>query len=293
MQVSQVADSLFRRDMLGPTVGHLAASVSALLLVEYLAMEWLLPPWVPLTEAMEASMGRLPLMFVLGTLIFVVTFWGFGGLFAVPALWRVEGWKIQPNKALDRGKLLEAMPLVVFNFIVSIVLTPLVLSALLPESAFDWRRLPGTWTLTRDVVMWMVVQEVSFFYVHRWLHEDKKLYAAIHKLHHTWTAPVSLVAIYCHPIEHVVSNMAPLLAGPILCGSHVASIGVFLFLGLVHTTAVHSGYWICDDNGMHDEHHRQFNVNYGVVGIMDVWYGTYKLPVGAADRAAQGKQAAR
>eukprot|EP00449_Zooxanthella_nutricula_P029837 CAMPEP_0198489010 /NCGR_PEP_ID=MMETSP1462-20131121/1153_1 /TAXON_ID=1333877 /ORGANISM="Brandtodinium nutriculum, Strain RCC3387" /LENGTH=139 /DNA_ID=CAMNT_0044217497 /DNA_START=92 /DNA_END=507 /DNA_ORIENTATION=- len=85
--------------------------------------------------------------------------------------------------------------------------------------------------------------------------------------------------------------MAPLLAGPILCGSHVASVGVLLLLGLVHTTAVHSGYWICDDDGMHDEHHRQFNVNYGVVGIMDVWYGTYRLPAGAVGTAAQHKQA--
>merc|ERR1712183_818831 len=125
-------------------------------------------------------------------------------------------------------------------------------------------------------------EEVMFFYVHRMLHENKKLYASIHKIHHTWTAPVSWVAIYCHPVERIISNMAPLLAGPILCGSHLAAIAVYLFLGFVHTTAVHCGYWVCDDNGMHDEHHRKFNVNYGVVGLMDSWYGTYQLPPGAA-----------
>ena len=38
------------------------------------------------------------------------------------------------------------------------------------------------------------------------------------------------------------------------------------------------GYWFCDDNGMHDEHHNKFNVNFGVTGMMDKWYGTYQLP---------------
>ena len=29
---------------------------------------------------------------------------------------------------------------------------------------------------------------------------------------------------------------------------------------------------------MHDEHHAKFNVNFGVTGMMDKWYGTYQLP---------------
>jgi|ERR1711971_218 len=111
-------------------------------------------------------------------------------------------------------------------------------------------------------------------------------YARIHKIHHTWTAPVSFVAIYCHPLEHIVSNIMPLLAGPLLCSSHVASSGVFMSVGIIHTLAVHSGYWICDDNGLHDEHHRKFNVNYGVTGLMDSLYGTYQLPSGAVTSTA-------
>jgi len=170
---------------------------------------------------------------------------------------------------------------VAFNFVTGIGAYVLTMSVLLPDSAFDWHALPDTTTLTRDVVIWLLLQEVSFFYSHKFLHENKRAYSAIHKLHHTWTAPVSLVGIYCHPLENLVSNIVPVLLGPMLCRSHVASILVFLFLGMIHNCAVHSGYWFCDDDGMHDEHHRKFTVNYGVTGLMDSWYGTYSLPTGA------------
>jgi len=245
-------------------------------------MELLLPAWAPTLEALDTTHGRAKLVAGVASLISVIGYWGAGTLFALPALLRVEQWKIQVNRCLDRVALLQAMPLVVLNFVIGTAATSAALFGFLPDNAFDWHALPGTGRLARDIVVWLLVEEVMFFYVHRWLHENKTMYAAVHKLHHTWTAPVSLVAIYCHPLEHVVSNVAPLIAGPLLCGSHVAAVSVYIFLGLVHTTAVHSGYWICDDNGMHDEHHAKFTVNYGVTGLMDSLYGTYRLPTGAA-----------
>jgi len=282
----RVADSIFRMDMLGPTFGHFAASLTGLLLVETLMMEYFLPPWALPLQALDVSLGRTKFCFTVAFVISMVGFWGFGTLFAIPAILRVEQWKIQVNRTLDLPALLRAMPLVAFNFLCGTVFSALALLKLLPETSFDWSDLPSTSILARDIVVWLLVEEVVFFYVHRWLHEDKKMYAAVHKLHHTWTAPVSLVAIYCHPFEHIASNIVPLLAGPVLCRSHVAAVVIYIFLGLIHTTAVHSGYWFCDDNGMHDEHHRKFTVNYGVMGLMDSWYGTYRLPAGAS--AAEG-----
>jgi methylsterol monooxygenase len=267
--------------MLSPSFGHFVASTVGLVLVEQVSMKWLIPPTIPMLQALEVSLGRLPMNIFLGLVIGTLGFWGIGTLFALPALLHLDKWKIQVNKSLDSAALLRAMPLIVFNFLLGSFVGPFVLYALLPERSFDWNELPTTSTLVRDAVVWLLVEEVMFFYVHRWLHENKRAYAAIHKLHHTWTAPVSYVAIYCNPIEHLSSNIAPLLAGPILCGSHTSAIGVFFFIGLVHTTAVHSGYWFCDDNGLHDEHHNKFNCNYGVMGILDSWYGTYRLPSGA------------
>lgn len=267
--------------MLGPTFGHIAASITGLVLAEKLAMDYLVAPWAPTLSSFDAILGRTKLVALLGFAVTTCAFWGLGGIMALPACFHVDKWKIQANRTMDFSALLAALPLVAFNFVTGIGAYVLTMSVLLPESAFDWHALPDTTTLTRDVVIWLLLQEVSFFYSHKFLHENKRAYSAIHKLHHTWTAPVSLVGIYCHPLENLFSNIVPVLLGPMLCRSHVASILVFLFLGMIHNCAVHSGYWFCDDDGMHDEHHRKFTVNYGVTGLMDSWYGTYSLPTGA------------
>uniref|UniRef100_A0A7S1S033 Fatty acid hydroxylase domain-containing protein n=1 Tax=Alexandrium catenella TaxID=2925 RepID=A0A7S1S033_ALECA len=274
----RISDMLFRRDMVGPSFGNIAASMTGLLLVEKLVLDLVLPAWAPWFESLFLHYGVFRVVAVGGLLLFTVAFWGVGSLLALPALLGATRGKIQPARSLDGRQLLASMPLICLNFALGAGLAPLVFYALLPAGAFDMRRTPSTGALARDVVVWMAVEEVVFFYVHRFMHENKRMYAAIHKLHHTWTAPVSFVAIYCHPLEHVLSNLSPLFLGPVLCGSHMAAISVYVFLGLVHTLAVHSGYWFCDDNGMHDEHHAKFTVNYGILGVLDMLYGTYRLP---------------
>lgn len=260
--------------------------MTGLLLAEKVCLDILLPPFVPILDALVATYGLLPCVSVSGILLFAVSFWGMGTIMALPALLGALRWKIQPNRSCDIQALMKAMPLIFFNFCWGAVFAPIVFYALLPAHSFDLRATPSMRVLLRDVFVWMTVEEIMFFHCHRWMHENKRMYAAFHKLHHTWTAPVSFVAIYCHPFEHLVCNLMPLMMGPILCGSHVVAIGVLVVLGLLHTLAVHSGYWICDDNGMHDEHHAKFTVNYGVLGVMDAWYGTYQLPAGASGAEA-------
>eukprot|EP00411_Alexandrium_monilatum_P037043 CAMPEP_0175398178 /NCGR_PEP_ID=MMETSP0095-20121207/35360_1 /TAXON_ID=311494 /ORGANISM="Alexandrium monilatum, Strain CCMP3105" /LENGTH=266 /DNA_ID=CAMNT_0016696891 /DNA_START=15 /DNA_END=814 /DNA_ORIENTATION=- len=232
-----VADMIFRRDMMGPSFGNIAATVTGLLLFEKLCLDVLLPPLAPQLESLVLERG-LPTFLLTGSvLLFTVAFWGVGSLFALPALLGASRWKIQADRRVDHKALLRSMPLICLNFALGMVIAPVVFYSFLPRESFDFRRTPNTRTLVRDVLVWLVVEEVMFFYTHRWMHENKRMYAAVHKLHHTWTAPISYVAIYCHPLEHVVSNLSPLLAGPVLCGSHVAAIGVFSFLGIVHTLA--------------------------------------------------------
>lgn len=90
-----------------------------------------------------------------------------------------------------------------------------------------------------------------------------------------------MVALYAHPIEHVVrmpprgspqpcrllplharptpqaSNMIPAVMGPLVLGSHLSSITIWFSLALIVTTISHCGYHLplLPSPEFHDYHH--------------------------------------
>nr|XP_048293714.1 fatty acid hydroxylase domain-containing protein 2 isoform X2 [Myodes glareolus] len=144
-----------------------------------------------------------------------------------------------------------------------------------------WRRDPCCqelptfhWFLV-ELAFFTLVEEILFYYSHRLLHHPT-LYKKIHKKHHEWTAPIGVISIYAHPIEHVVSNMLPVMVGPLAMGSHLSSITVWLSLALIITTISHCGYHLpfLPSPEFHDYHHLKFNQCYGVLGVLDHLHGT-------------------
>jgi len=145
-----------------------------------------------------------------------------------------------------------------------------------------------------------------------------------HKKHHTFRAPIALAATYAHPLETILNNALPLIAGPLLCRSHVVTYWLWLVVAIVGTMHHHSGYryvqhepetavaihlshsrdigsfpWdpAFDHNpDFHDYHHEIFNCNYGLLGWLDRLHGTYvskkqhKQPPPPSSKAASSKQ---
>ena len=100
-----------------------------------------------------------------------------------------------------------------------------------------------------------------------------------HKKHHTYRHPWSLTAMYCTGYEAVVCNLFAVGLGPVMLGIEPPYLYIWFGLVALNSTVTHSGYslgWLVD--GSHDEHHRSYNCNYGVLTIFDRIYGTYKNP---------------
>lgn len=119
------------------------------------------------------------------------------------------------------------------------------------------------------------------------LFHQPHLYKRFHKQHHEWTAPIGLVATYAHPLEHVVggqwhrlqgstsghlamtntnicsssllqlSNLMPVVIGPVILGSHVSTTCMWYCVALISTTISHCGYHLpfLPSPEFHDFHH--------------------------------------
>jgi len=135
-----------------------------------------------------------------------------------------------------------------------------------PPTHTDWY-----WDLLRLVVA-IVIYDFVFWLVHRALHTDT-LFRNIHYYHHQWRYnlhPVS--ALDCHPFEHVILNVAPLLFALWLTGMSRAGSSVVLLFAPVLSQNAHMDY-----RTAHGAHHLHRTCNFGGFGgggLADALFGT-------------------
>jgi sterol desaturase/sphingolipid hydroxylase (fatty acid hydroxylase superfamily) len=188
-------------------------------------------------------------------------------------------FKIQPAKKVTTSEVWQCIKTVLINQY--LVATPLDLFLALLAAKFGQSPalrvspiLPSVREIARDFVISVIVREILFYYSHRLGHVPA-LYKRIHKMHHKFTAPIAPSAEYAHPVEHLVANVIPVIAGATFCRetelilgpfvlrSHVVSFWIFLTYELIETTTVHSGYAFLPGISrfirFHDWHHEFFN----------------------------------
>nr|XP_022321750.1 fatty acid hydroxylase domain-containing protein 2-like isoform X1 [Crassostrea virginica] len=187
-------------------------------------------------------------------------------------------YKIQEEPVNEKHKpmLQRAVQVVLFNQTVIALPFMVVMYHLM-----KWRgcvfqgELPTFQWFLLELAVFSLVEELCFYYSHRTLHH-RSLYSYIHKRHHEWTAPIGIISLYAHPIEHLVSNLLPPVLGPLLMGSHLCSAWVWFSIALLSTTVAHCGYHfpLLPSPEAHDYHHKTFVNNFGVLGILDRLHGT-------------------
>lgn len=151
---------------------------------------------------------------------------------------------------------------------------------------FDVDSYPETYEIIWQILFFIVVEDIGFYWAHRLLH-TKYFYGKIHKIHHDNKQVHGIAAEYAHPLEYVFANGIPSSLGPKLLGMrcHVVTFWLWVAVRIFETVDGHSGYdfpWapyrllpMATNGRYHDYHHAENIGNYGsFMTIWDTVFGT-------------------
>jgi sterol desaturase/sphingolipid hydroxylase (fatty acid hydroxylase superfamily) len=118
--------------------------------------------------------------------------------------------------------------------------------------------------------------EVIHYFVHRLLH-TKRLFRNFHGVHHRFREEVPLAAYFSHPVDFALSNSSSLmlawtLVRQVSTGS-VLSLLLYLFVAQVGALYIHTGHGLFSSDS-HAVHHAKLKSNFGLLGVMDLIFGT-------------------
>ncbi len=173
------------------------------------------------------------------------------------------------KKPYVKGVFAKRMPLYLFNIILL-----LTISGVGAYFGFGFlKQEVSIGIIIFQVIFAFVIDDIFFYFYHRWLHENKYMLKTVHSIHHRATKPFPLEYLYAHPIEWMLGMIGAFLGFAILLIFMPVNIYAFwIFGGLrnLHEIHIHSDLELPVSSKIpllsktkhHDDHHAKLTGNY-------------------------------
>ena len=173
------------------------------------------------------------------------------------------------KKPYVKGVFSKRMPLYLFN--ITLLLT---ISGVGAYFGFGFlKQEVSIGIIVFQVIFAFVIDDIFFYFYHRWLHENKYMLKTVHSIHHRATKPFPLEYLYAHPIEWMLGMIGAFLGFAILLIFMPVNIYAFwIFGGLrnLHEIHIHSDLELPVSSKIpllsktkhHDDHHAKLTGNY-------------------------------
>lgn len=168
------------------------------------------------------------------------------------------------------GIFFERLPLYLLNLLILTILAIVGVYVMFPF--FD-AELPSFWVFAGQLLFITVIDDVWFYFMHRYLHENKVLLKKIHSIHHRAHTPFPLEYLYVHPVEWMLGSIGTFLGCALVIVAMPLSVytfWAFVILRNLHEIHIHSDLKIPILKNIplispvedHDVHHAKLNGNY-------------------------------
>ena len=124
-----------------------------------------------------------------------------------------------------------------------------------------------------QVLFAFIIDDLYFYFMHIWMHENKFIFRKIHSVHHRATTPFPLEYLYGHPFEWIMGMFGVVFGfGLILLVMPINIYAFWLFGALrnLHEIHIHSDLKLpfiskipfISETRHHDDHHAKLTGNY-------------------------------
>ena len=178
-------------------------------------------------------------------------------------------YRIQ-TKPYKKGVFKERLPLYLLNLGLLAVFAVVGVYSL--YDFFDLE-LPSIWVFLGQLLFVTFIDDIWFYFAHRYMHQNKYLLKKVHSIHHRAHTPFPLEYLYVHPFEWmlgIIGTFAGYMLILVVMPLNIYAFWAFALLRNLHEIHIHSdlnlpllkNIPLISPVEDHDVHHAKLNGNY-------------------------------